>query len=176
MSKKTMPVLVALATAVLGVGVATATIPDSSGTIHGCYKQSNGNLSVIDTGTGGTCKTSETAVTWSQKGVQGIPGPQGVQGQQGPQGTAGPDGVDDYTIVSAQGTTTAEFGDAFVAATCPTGDVAVGGGFDIPPSANVSPFLSENHGDGWQVQIFGDSGVTMTVYAVCVGKQQLMGS
>jgi hypothetical protein len=105
--------------------------------------------------------------------VQGLGGPQGVQGQQGPQGSAGPDGVDDYSIATAQGTTSG--GDALVFADCPAGTVAVGGGFDIPASANVSPFQSQDHGDGWDVWLFGDDGVTFTVYAVCVGKQQLMG-
>jgi hypothetical protein len=175
MSKKTMLMLVAAALVVaLGAGVATATIPDSSGTIHGCYKKANGNLTIVDTGKGATCQASEAAVTWSQQGAQGLPGPQGVQGLQGKQGSAGPDGVGDYTIVTAQGTTSG--GDADVFADCPTGGVAVGGGFDIPPDADVSPFQSQDDGDAWDVWVFGDNGVTFTVYAVCVGKQQLMGS
>ena len=174
MSKKTMLILAAVAFAVLGAGVATATIPDSSGTIHGCYKKTNGNLSIIDTGNGATCQASEAAVSWSQKGVQGLAGPQGVQGQQGPQGSAGPDGVDDYSIATAQATTSS--GHASAVAGCPTGSIAVGGGFDVPKSANVTPFESQSDVTGWVVTFYGDDGVTFTAYAVCVGKQQLTGS
>lgn len=171
MSKKTLLILVAVAFAVLGAGVATATIPDSSGTIHGCYKKSNGSLSVIDTGKGATCQVSEAAVSWSQQGVPGLPGPPGVQGQPGQQGSAGPDGVDDYSIVTAQATTSG--GSATAVAACPTGSTAVGGGFDVPASANVTPFEDTGNGDSWKVTFYGDDGVTFTTYAVCVGKNQL---
>ena len=174
MSKKSTFIVAVVAFAVLGAGVATATIPDSTGTIHGCYKKANGNLSIIDTGNGATCQSSETAVAWSQKGVQGLAGPQGVQGQQGSQGSAGPDGVDDYSIATAQATTSS--GHASALASCPTGSVAVGGGFDVPASANVTPYESESDGAGWLVTFYGDDGVTFTAYAVCVGKQQLTGS
>jgi hypothetical protein len=174
MSKKTMLILVAVAFAALGVGVATATIPDSSGTIHGCYKKTNGNLTLVDTGAGGMCQASEAAVSWSQKGVQGPPGPQGVQGTQGQQGSTGPDGVDDYSIVTAQATTSG--GSATAVAGCPTGSTAVGGGFDVPATANVTPFENTRNGDAWKVTFYGDDGVTFTTYAVCVGKRQLTGS
>ena len=174
MSNKTMLILVAVACAALGAGVATATIPDASGTIHGCYKKTNGNLTLVDTDKGGTCQASEAAAGWSQTGVQGLPGPQGVQGQQGQQGSTGPDGVDDYSIVSAQATTSG--GNATAVASCPTGSTAVGGGFDVPAAANVTPYESTQSGDAWRVTFYGDDGVTFTTYAVCVGKQQLSGS
>jgi hypothetical protein len=174
MSKKTMLIVVAVACAALGAGVATATIPDSGGTIHGCYKKTTGNLTLIDTGKGATCQASEAAVTWSQQGVQGLPGQQGVQGQQGSQGSAGPDGVDDYSIATGQATTSG--GNATAVASCPTGSTSVGGGFDVPASADVTPYESAHSGTTWTVTFYGDDGVTFTAYAVCVGKQQLMGS
>jgi hypothetical protein len=174
MSTKTMLILVAAACAALGAGVATATIPDSGGTIHGCYKTANGNLTLIDTGKGATCHASETAVAWTQKGVQGLPGPQGAQGQQGPQGSSGPDGVDDYSIATGQATTSG--GHATAVASCPSGSTSVGGGFDVPATANVTPYESGHDGDAWSVTFYGDDGVTFTAFAVCVGKQQLMGS
>jgi hypothetical protein len=174
MSKKTTFILAAVTCAVVGAGVASATIPDSGGTIHGCYKKTNGNLTLIDTDKGATCQVSEAGLTWSQKGAQGPPGPQGVQGQQGQQGTTGPDGVDDYSIVTAQATTSG--GNATAVASCPTGSTAVGGGFDVPKSANVTPFENTGDGDAWKVTFYGDDRVTFTTYAVCVGKQQLSGS
>src|SRR5438270_12718939 len=90
---KNMVVGAAVLLAVLGAGVAEATIPDSGGTIHGCYKSVGGDLSVIDPGTGAACKPSETSLVWGQTGPTGAPGPQGAQGAIGAQGAQGPDGV-----------------------------------------------------------------------------------
>src|SRR5688500_4424536 len=44
-------------------GAAFAAIPDSSGTIHGCYLKSNGSLRLVDAA--GACKPSERPVSWS---------------------------------------------------------------------------------------------------------------
>jgi hypothetical protein len=74
-----------------GGAIAYASIPDSSGVIHGCYQMNVGNLRVIDTATD-TCRPSEVPLAWSQtgpQGPQGQPGPQGPQGNQGPQGPSG---------------------------------------------------------------------------------------
>jgi hypothetical protein len=69
-------VLAAAALVVLvGAGIAYATIPDSGGTIHACYKTSGGTLRVIDAG---SCLASEQPLSWSQTG------PQGLQGARGP--------------------------------------------------------------------------------------------
>ena len=83
------PVLVSLfavgAFALVG-GIAYASIPDSSGVIHGCYKKSSpnqGTLRVVDSEKGQTCSSSENSVNWNQTGPQGQ---QGLQGQQGPPG------------------------------------------------------------------------------------------
>jgi collagen triple helix repeat protein len=75
-------------------GVAYATIPDSGGTIHGCYARSGGSLRVIDAGVT-NCKSTETSLNWNVRGEQGLQGPQGTQGPQGPagpQGAPGPQG------------------------------------------------------------------------------------
>jgi len=65
-------VLVAAAVALIGAGIAYATIHDSSGKIHACYKLSGGALRVIDSG---ACLSSEAPLTWSQTGPQGPRGP-----------------------------------------------------------------------------------------------------
>ncbi|MDX6484097.1 MAG: hypothetical protein QOE95_1868 [Gaiellaceae bacterium] len=63
--------------AMLAVGsVAYATIPDSGGTIHGCYSKSGGGLRVIDASVT-NCSKSETALDWNVRGQQGSQGPQG---------------------------------------------------------------------------------------------------
>ena len=46
------------AVAAAGAGIAWATIPDSNGVIHACYKDSNGDLRVVDTA--GDCRRHET--------------------------------------------------------------------------------------------------------------------
>lgn len=103
--------LLLLATVALSVaGVAYATIPDTSGVIHGCFKAGAGDddgghgkgaLRVIDTDKGETCKNSELALDWNQTGPQGPQGIQGPQGPQGPQGEIGPQGLQGAT--GAQG-------------------------------------------------------------------------
>jgi hypothetical protein len=49
----------------LGSGLAWATIPDSNGVVHGCYKNVGGALRVIDPGGGGSCHAGETAFDWA---------------------------------------------------------------------------------------------------------------
>ena len=175
---KATVVVAAAVVVVLGAGIARATIPDSVGTIHGCYKKATGDLSVIDPGAGATCKPSEASLDWGQKGVDGSAGPQGVQGHAGPQGAQGPDGVADYQIVTAQATTAINGSPpatAFFSASCPAGTITTGGGYQIPASANVTPVNSSSDGSSWLVDVTGDAGVTVTAYAVCVDKQQLLG-
>jgi len=70
--------LIAAAAVLVGGGIAYATIPDSTGKIHACYKTSGGSLRVIDSG---SCLSSEAPLSWSQTGPQGS---QGVQGDRGP--------------------------------------------------------------------------------------------
>ena len=88
--RRRIPAALATAAGVLLVvaGVAYATIPDSSGAIHGCYARSGGSLRVIDA-TVTNCKAGETSLDWN---VQGQQGPQGSQGPNGPAGPAGPQG------------------------------------------------------------------------------------
>src|SRR5207244_932847 len=57
-------------------GVAYATIPDSSGTIHGCFNNANGNLRVVQSAS--DCRTGETAIEWNQQGRPGPPGSSNV--------------------------------------------------------------------------------------------------
>src|SRR3954451_9920514 len=76
--RPSMPMVVGLAALVLAAGgVAFATIPDSGGTIHGCYQKGNGNLRVVEAA--GDCRGNETAITWNQQGPPGPPGGSSVQ-------------------------------------------------------------------------------------------------
>lgn len=62
---------VALAAIAVG-GIAYASIPDSKGVIHGCYRKTTGRLIVIDSGKG--CEEGWTPLNWSQTGPAGPPG------------------------------------------------------------------------------------------------------
>jgi hypothetical protein len=160
-----------------GGRVAWAAIPDGN-TIHGCFKNDTGILRAIDPSVGDACNPkSETAIAWAQTGSQGVQGIQGVQGPQGATGLAGTDGVSDYQIVQATATTafdsSYQTGLATASASCPTGTVATGEGFDLP-STSVS--IWDEHG-GVAIEnkvgltVTGATGVSVTAYTVCVGDQ-----
>ncbi len=68
--------------------VATGSIPDTDGTIHGCYQNAGGALRVIDSSAAGVAcdAAGETALTWNRTGPQGPAGPKGDPGPAGPSG------------------------------------------------------------------------------------------
>jgi hypothetical protein len=100
MSRRTLAFVAAAIVALIAAGIAYATIPDSSGVIHGCYAKASGGtppgtLRVVDTGLGQSCGLNEVALSWNQQGVKGATGPQGPKGptgSQGPPGGQGPKG------------------------------------------------------------------------------------
>jgi collagen triple helix repeat protein len=142
MRGRSMIAIAAVASLTLAAGIAYATIPDSGGLIHSCYKTQNGQLRVIESG---ECGPSETELTWSQtgptgpQGAQGSPGPTGPTGQQGPTGQTGPRGLQGspgpgmlaWAHVAADGTLLGSSGNVAIARTAPgiycvavTGDTA----------------------------------------------------
>jgi hypothetical protein len=67
---------------VAAVGVAAGAIPDSGGTIHGCYTKTGGILRVVDTDRNQHCISArENDISWGQRGPQGDTGPAGTAGQ-----------------------------------------------------------------------------------------------
>lgn len=66
---------------------AIGSIVAPDGTINGCYQQQNGQLRVVAAGE--TCRASELALSWAQKGPAGEAGARGEQGPPGPQGDRG---------------------------------------------------------------------------------------
>jgi hypothetical protein len=151
-------VSVAALTVALG-GVASATIPDSSGVIHGCYKKHHGQLRVIDTERHQTCNPAELAIQWSQTGP---PGPTGSQGPTGPQGSTGAQGTlpggrmwinpldflaGDQSVKTSFNAVTSGVGGglSLIIESTTTGDEASGGGnkvvergLDVPPGYRVT--------------------------------------
>jgi hypothetical protein len=154
----------------LGAGVAVAAIPDGGGVIHACYKTpvpAHGTpLQVIDSGAGGSCASGTLPLTWNQTGPQG---PAGATGDTGPQGAPGASG---YQVVYQPATI--PHGDAGQAeAECPSGEVAVGGGFVLgsPPfeqNIHVRSSRDYTRGDisGWQVVADNTNSVDYSIAAV----------
>jgi hypothetical protein len=180
-----------VAAALVGGGVALATIPGSGGVITGCYAKATGTLRVIDTSSA-QCKAGESALTWNQAGPQGPKGdagPQGPKGDTGPQGPQGPKG--DVGPLGLQGPpgpqgpqgpiSSPGYVEAFYrtgyegspitwvegTATCPAGKRVVSGGFD---QAGMDIWYSEPSPDlsGWTVG--GKTGLVgggFLIHAIC---------
>jgi len=62
----------------MSTAVVLAAIPDSGGTIHGCYNNNTGGLSVVDTDAGQSCSSKQTSLNWSAGGSGG--GGMGLKG------------------------------------------------------------------------------------------------
>jgi hypothetical protein len=85
--KRSATVIAAIVLVAIAAGVAYASIPDSAGVIHGCYKTGGSHaLRVIDTGVSGHCNGDEKPLNWNQTGPQGPAGATGATGAQGPAG------------------------------------------------------------------------------------------
>ncbi|PWU25229.1 MAG: hypothetical protein C5B48_02340 [Candidatus Rokuibacteriota bacterium] len=58
--------LAAVALIVAVGGVAFAAIPDSTGTVHGCFQKNSGDLRVVNSQS--ECRTNESSIDWAQQG------------------------------------------------------------------------------------------------------------
>ena len=157
-------VIVALAAILVGAKIAVATIPETDGTVHGCVKSNKvGQLYLIDPGAGQTCG-KDTPLDWNKPGAQGTKGIDGPKGFTGFMGTAGSGG---YEQQSAQYTTDGS-GDGSGSADCPSGKVALGGGF-VMTDIKMVPLESapKSDGSGWTVSVTDAPNSGFTVYAIC---------
>jgi hypothetical protein len=105
----------AVVTVLLVGGIAWASIPGPDGVIHGCYKTNNpskGTVVVVDDTA--SCPSGYTTLNWNQTG---------------PAGPAGADGVSGYEVVFKRSADTPGGLLAQVNVACPSGKVAVGGGY-----------------------------------------------
>jgi len=173
-------IILAGVTVALGVGVASASVPDGTGVIHGCYspngaKATNGaQLNILDSASA-PCNGSQKEITWNQAGPQGAAGPQGpagaqgspgspglkgdkgdpgAQGDPGAKGDAGPagaNGVSGYQVVSNTEQVSTTITQAYFAY-CPAGKKPIGGGWET--NINLSGeqiFQSHPVTQGWAV-------------------------
>jgi hypothetical protein len=135
-----------------GAGLALAAsslIPDGSGVIHACYG-STGVLRAVEAPE--ECRPPETALDWNATG------PQGPQGPAGPTGATGPAGVSGVYVAFEGGINGVPGNRSGNTADCQTGDVAVGGGFDLGLTDSLQ--VTESHPDvesgaptGWSVTV-----------------------
>jgi hypothetical protein len=71
---------------------ASATIPDAGATFHACRGANTGVVRLIDPSAGQSCRSNETAFTFTGLGPTGPTGAMGPSGPAGPTGSMGPGG------------------------------------------------------------------------------------
>lgn len=106
--KSVNALLLGIAIGAIAVGAATAVTAAGDSTITACANKSTGAMRLLSKG---SCRKTETRVTWNQQGSQGpagIPGPAGVKGETGAKGDPGvaTNGVNgqNYVLVDSAGT------------------------------------------------------------------------
>ena len=107
-------------------------------------------------------------ITSSCKGPEGSDGPTGPAGPQGATGSAGLSGVE---VVSPPTPTNVGPGSIVsITVVCPTGKVAIGGGFRTATTMYATASYPDpaNH-QWWHVSVYNATGATapVTLYAVC---------
>ena len=155
-------VVVGLAAVLMGARIAAATVPDANGTVHGCVKGQNGKLYVVDPSMGQTCG-KDMALDWNEPGAtgqQGIAGPKGFTGSQGTPGSSGYENVRDQEAADGSGNGSAE-------ADCPSGKVALAGGYELSTSLVPLHSAPTSDGSGWVVDVTGLANSTFAAYAIC---------
>jgi hypothetical protein len=148
----------------LGARLAVATVQDANGTVHGCLKKSNAQVYLIDPSTGQTCG-KDMPLDWNKTGATGSQGVDGPKGYTGPQGTAGSSG---YEQTYDQETTDSS-GNGSAEADCPSGKVAIAGGYELSGPKAMTPLHSAptSDGSGWVVDVTNAPSQTLIAFAVC---------
>lgn len=132
----------------IGAGtVAWAAIPDADGTVHGCFKNSNGALRVIDPASD-SCGATETAITLNQ----------GVTGWE----------------VKVAGTASNSDQSKSLVVNCSAGKKVLGGGARVLPS-NVPEIALDTTAPAFQDQwvagahevVPTDASWSLSVFAIC---------
>jgi hypothetical protein len=152
-------------------GTAYATIPGGDGVIHACYTKSGGTLRVIDASVT-KCKSTETSLDWSQRGLPGPkgdpgePGPPGPQGEQGNPGSAGPGARwAEVTTIGPDATIAAQSG-GFSITSEATGTFTLDTGASTQGKAALASIRPDASGDGATVQVrkSGETEVLVRTY------------
>jgi len=72
LGRRGVVLLTAAALTATAAGISWASIPDSSGEIHACYRKAVGSIRVIDSPSQ-SCTSGETRLNWSQGGASAAP-------------------------------------------------------------------------------------------------------
>jgi hypothetical protein len=195
------PVIALLVVLALGAGTVYAAIPNGDGKYYACYVKNTGAVKLINYPKVKTCQAGEKLINWNAKGPAGPQGAQGAQGPQGPQGPAGPadwnaipnipagfaDGVDNDGVTAVKIRTVTSTTPAIVlpgtqgasdSADCPTGFLAVGGGYHLQPEVGIADYQdfiitgsSASDADTWTVsgrKPDSNEGVWITAQVHCL--------
>jgi hypothetical protein len=154
--------LIAAAAVLAGATIAAATIPAADGTVHGCMTSKTGQLYVIDPSAGQGC-SKDTALDWNKPGATGLQGVGGAKGAPGAQGTAGSSG---YAQERDQESTDGA-GNGSAEADCPSGEVALAGGYELSSSLVPLHSAPTSNGSGWVVDVTGTANAVFAAYAIC---------
>lgn len=170
---------------VIGLGISSAAIPDSTtGVITAC-RSSIGQLRVIDKQAGASCTVyGETEMSWNQAGPAGATGATGATGPQGATGATGATGMSGYErqyygfspTIPANGPSYTRF----LFAACSGTKKVVGGGYGVYPSDSgwdsrwmpLSTGPADQGAAGWMIVFSEEDFVrnygSVSVYAICV--------
>ena len=168
--KLTPAILIAVASLIVG-GTVAATASSSNHTYTGCVKKSTGVLRVIDTGK--SCTSSESKITWNEKGPQGPPGERGPRGFRGQDGTGG-----STTVVNGErtpdGTQIAANTQEGFQSNCPDGTIPIGRNFFAANPVTLFSDESEVSPSGtrsWAITLDNASANSVTIFlqAICLG-------
>ena len=102
------------------------------------------------------------------KGDPGAQGPKGDKGDRGDRGPAGPSGISGYRVVLSNGMTLNPGQTASAIASCPAGEKALGGGFDVSPGAVVTWSTTDSKYETWWVKAQNNAATQGWVQAVAI--------
>ena len=102
------------------------------------------------------------------KGDPGAQGPKGDKGDRGDRGPAGPSGISGYRVVLSNGMTLNPGQTASAIASCPPGEKALGGGFDVSPGAVVVWSTTDAKYETWWVKAQNNAATQGWVQAVAI--------
>lgn len=136
-------VVVALGAGAFGGGAFAALDVGGTEAIHACRNAATGAVRIVEEGT--ECRPSEASLMWNvvgptgpqgPKGDAGDQGPAGEKGEQGEVGPPGPTGPQGPAGVNALRTVRSSYtfapgANRIVSAMCPSGEFAVGGGYQV---------------------------------------------
>lgn len=181
-------VMVAGLAVLVGAALARGRGEDSA-VIHACTTSENNPILLAPVA---GCTRGQSALDWNISGPvgpQGPQGPQGPTGQQGPQGPAGPSTTPIYKVFTGKLTSPAfnSAGGGYwlysAAAYCPSGWVALNGGFYETFLGPTAPVVTSNHifayendptatPSGWTTTILwpkpSNKNLDLTAYVLCL--------